>query len=97
MDKINVSNVQAIGERVLVDVYKAAEETSSGLVMDNSSNTSAAPVLGTVLNAGDKSQFKKGDVIFFRRYSTDELKFITEEGEQVLVVVEDVDILAKVN
>ena len=84
-----------IGNRCIIEKYKAAGETASGLIMDNSSNVSAAPIKGTILETGDEGKFKKGDVIFYRRYSVDDLKYIDENGEQEVTIVEFDDILAK--
>jgi len=90
---IKLENLQAQGKYLLIEPYKAAEKSESGLIMDNSSNTSAAPVRGTVITAGSETKYKAGDDLFFRRYSTDELKFITEKGEQMLTIVEEQDVL----
>ena len=83
-----------IGARVLILPYQSATQTESGMLMDNQSNTSSAPVKGTVIRAGKESQFKEGDVIFYRRYSMDILKTITEKGEETVNIVEDQDIIA---
>lgn len=91
---MNKENIFPIGDRYLIEVYKAANESASGLIMENSSNTSAAPVLGTILKSGDRATFSPGQQILFRRYSVDELKFITAEGEQVVVLVEGNDVVA---
>lgn len=99
-----MQNIIPIGKRCLVKPYQAAEKTESGLLMNNESNVSAAPVKGTVVAAGrgrwwklwlDGSEFQVGDVLYFRRYSIDILKTITEKGEQVVNVVEDADVIAK--
>jgi co-chaperonin GroES (HSP10) len=84
-----------IGNRYIIEVYKAAEETESGLVMDNTSNVSAAPIKGTILEVGDNARFAVGDVVYFRRYSIDQLKYITEQGEQEVSIIEAEDILAQ--
>jgi co-chaperonin GroES (HSP10) len=62
--------------------------------MESTSNVTTAPVRGTVISAGDDSKFKKGQDIFFRRFSTDILKIMTKDGEKEVILVEDVDILA---
>lgn len=85
-----------LGARSLVKPYEAAGKTASGLIMDNTSNTSSAPVRGTIIVAGDTSAFKAGEEIMFRRYSIDDLKFITDQGEQVVSLVDDQDVLAKI-
>ena len=86
--------IKPIGERCLVQPFRGAKETQSGLIMSQDSNISAAPVRGTVIEPGARSQFKKGDEILYRRYSVDELKMVTEVGEVVVYLVEDQDVLA---
>jgi len=83
-----------IGKRVLISPIEAANKTESGLVMENSSNTASLPVKGEVLEVGELSQFKKGDIVLFRRFSVDSIKLITEKGEIETFFVDDEDILA---
>ena len=52
-----------VGKRVLIKPYEASTKSKSGLVMENNSNTSAAPVRGTIIEAGDESKFKKGQEV----------------------------------
>ncbi len=85
--------IKPLGKRSLVEPYKAANKTESGLIMDNSSTSGSAPVKGTVIEEGTESVLKKGDVIYFRRYSIDELKIITEKGETFVNFVDDDDVL----
>ncbi len=89
-------DIRPVGPRCLVKVYESASQSASGLFLDNTSNASAAPVMGTVLAAGEESNFKQGDEVLFRRYSVDVLKIITEQGEQTIHLIEDEDILATV-
>ena len=85
--------LKPIGARVLIQPFQSADKTESGLIMENNSNTSAAPVKGSVIEAGDKSQFKKGDLLWFRRYAVDTLKVVTPEGEKEVNLVDDEDCL----
>ena len=86
-------NIIPVGSRCLVKPFIAADKTESGLVLNNESNVSAAPVRGTVLKAGDKSKFKKGQDLLYRRYSMDSLKMITPKGEETVYFVDDEDVL----
>lgn len=86
--------IKPIGARCLIEIEKAASKSSSGLYMNNENNAALTPIRGTVIAVGDASTFKKGDKVFFRRFSVDELKFITEEGEQAIFLIEDEDVLA---
>lgn len=88
--------ITPVGARSLVRPHQAAHQTESGLIMDNTSNTAAAPIRGTIIAVGDTSTFKVGDLIMWRRYSVDDLKFITEKGEEVVSLVSDEDVLAKI-
>ncbi len=87
-----MNELEPVGARVLITPFRAAEQSASGLIMENSTSNNA-PVKGTVLKAGSKSDFHPGDEIFYRRYSLDELKIKTAEGEQVVNFVEDEDIV----
>lgn len=85
--------LKPIGARVLIQPFQAATQTESGLIMENSSNAST-PVKGTVIEAGDKSQFKTGDILFFRRFAMDTLKIVTPQGEKEVNLCDDEDVLA---
>ena len=85
-----------VGKRVLIKPYEAASKSASGLVMENNSNTSAAPVRGTIMAVGDESKFKVGMEILYTRYSTYKCVIITPEGEKEFIIVEDEDCLAVV-
>lgn len=94
----NKENLEPIGDRFIISIHKAADESSSGLSMENNSNVSSAPVLGTIIKIGEgaKGSFKVGEKILFRRYSLDEMKYITEEGEQTVHIIEGSEIVAVV-
>ena len=94
---MNQNSIQPVGARVLIDPYKSAEKSTAGLVMENSSNTSVAPVRGTIVAVGDKGKFKKGMDILYTRYSTYKCVIITPEGEKEFILVEDEDVLALIN
>lgn len=88
-------NILPIGNRVLIQPFVSAEQTESGLILDNNNNTSAAPVLGTIIKVGDDTRFQEGEMVYFRRYSLDTLKIITEKGEVEVNLIDTSDILAK--
>lgn len=93
---IKLEKINPLGERCLIKPYEAATQTKSGVVRENSSNTSSAKTAGTVIRKGDKSRFSVGDMVLFRRYSVDDLKYITPEGEQTATLVDDENVLALV-
>jgi co-chaperonin GroES (HSP10) len=88
-----MSKILAIGAKMIVDPYKITETSSGVLRVDQGHST---PVKGTVISVGDESKFKEGDVVFFRRYSVDELKIPQEDGsEKSMFIVEDNDVVAR--
>ena len=94
---MDISKIQPVGTRCLVQVEQAATQSESGLYMENNSNVSAAPSLGVVLKAGESSKYVVGQKVFFRRFSLDELKVITPQGEQTINLVEDDEVVAIFN
>ena len=92
-----METIKPVGKRVLIRPYQAAEKSKSGLVMENNSNTSNAPVRGTIIAVGDESKFNVGQEILYTRYSTYKCVIITPEGEKEFIIVEDEDCLAVVN
>ena len=91
MDK---NSIIPVGARVLIQPFESATKSTAGLVMEHSSNVSAAPVRGTIVAAGDDSKFKKGQEVLYTRYSTYKCVIITPEGEKEFTLLEDDDILA---
>jgi co-chaperonin GroES (HSP10) len=91
---MNISDIQPVGQNVLILPTESATKSTAGLVMEHSSNVSAAPVRGTIVAAGDESKFKKGQSIFYTRYSSFRLTIITPDGEKEFTMVSDDDILA---
>jgi co-chaperonin GroES (HSP10) len=79
---------------VLIEPYKAAKETASGIARVNDSNGTGAPCKGKIIDVGsDVKDFTKEQEVYFRRYSTDELKFVTPKGEVSYMLVDQEDIL----
>lgn len=88
-------DTQPIGARCLIDVIEADKVSQSGLELANS-NSLQLPVRGKVIRSGDASLFKEGEVLLFRRYAVDELKFNIEGNEVIVYIVDDADVIAKV-
>lgn len=92
MKNIKTNNITPTKGRLLVEVYEGENETSSGLeIVTAGANT--APVLGTLLKVGKDSTFTEGDIVFFRRYSTDELRINKGETEEVFYFIDESDVL----
>lgn len=81
-----------VGAKMIIEPF-TVDETASGL--ERSNQGYSTPIKGTVLKGGDTSKFKEGDVVYFRRYSVDELKEPQADGsEKSLFIVEDNDVCA---
>ena len=91
---MELEQIKPVGEVCLLLPAEAATKSTAGLVMENSSNAAAAPVLGDIISAGDKSRFKKGQQVLYTRYSTFKCVIITPDGEKEFTLVNDEDILA---
>jgi chaperonin GroES len=91
--------IQPLGNRILVRPQEEEETIAGGLVVPPSANDDKRPAMGEVLKLGIgkdedgkevKFEVKKGDIIYFKKYSPTELEI---EGEEYLIVDTD-DILA---
>lgn len=92
---INKDDVIPVGKRLLIEPFKQASETTSGLAMAEGDGN-ATPVCGTVIRVGQGCSFKEGDLLLFRRYSIDSLKAYTEEGEQEIYLLEESEIIGTI-
>jgi chaperonin GroES len=89
--------IQPLGNRILVRPQEEEETIAGGLVVPPSANDDKRPAMGEVLKLGEgmnedgskiKFNVKKGDIIYFKKYSPNEIEI---EGEQYLLVdAEDV-------
>ncbi len=93
---MHFSKLNPQGNMCAIRLYQSSGESKSGLVTVHNSNTSNGKVLGTIVEAGPESKYKDmiGRVAFFRRYAMDELKYITEKGEQTVHLISDDEILS---
>lgn len=89
---LDTSLIEPLRDYCLVEIAKTDVETTSGIFISEAQAYST-PVFGTVKKAGPKSGFNPGDILFFRRYSVDELKFVTDEGDQTIFLVQTPDIV----
>lgn len=90
---IDIKNIQPVGKRVLVKTFDGPQVSKSGLIMPDK-ELASIPVMAEVIAHGADSQFKTGQTVMFRKYSLDELKFMTAEGEVKLNLLEDEEIVA---
>lgn len=87
--------IQPIGARVSIEPYQGDKESESGLILSDANNAQT-PVRGKILRVGEESKFKgkEGTVVYFRRYSIDELKGNDKGEEFKLFFCDDADIIA---
>ena len=86
--------IQPLDNRVLVKPQEEEETIAGGLVVPPSANDEKRPAMGEVLKLGKgkdiEFEVKKGDIIYFKKYSPNEIEI---KGEQYLIVDAE-DILA---
>lgn len=93
---IKIENIVPLKKYIIVKPNNGPTESASGLIMPEERYV-ATPVVGKVVSAGPDSQFKPGEYVFFRRYSIDEMKFKTEEGEEVVNLLSDDEVVATIS
>lgn len=95
MNDIDPKDIIPTSNRMVVIPDEKPNKTEGGLELGGNS-TNNAPVKGTILTVGDKSQFTAGTIVLFRRYAIDELKIQTPTEEKTIYFLEDSDILGTV-
>ena len=94
--KFTVTDIVPCRKFILVKPLEKPTETDSGLVLPEQ-GFSPTPVCGEVVAAGDESEFHVGQMVFFRRYSVDSLKFYGEDGNLIeLNLLADEEIVARI-
>lgn len=87
--------LQPIGKRVLVKPQEKEEKTKGGLYIPDTAADDKKPSQGTVIKLGvtkkeHKFSVKEGDVVYFKKYSPEEIEV---DGEKFLIIDEE-EILA---
>ena len=84
-----------VGKRVVVKPIEAAEVSAGGIAMTHNSNAASGKVRGTIVEASPDSDYKDriGQQVLWRRYAMDELKYINDQGEQVVYLLDDSELL----
>lgn len=85
--------IKPVGKRVLIEPIQGDTMSEGGLVLADTNNAQT-PVKGKVVEIGEDSKFKIGDVVLFRRYSVDELKGNLGGREYKHFFCDDEDIIA---
>ena len=84
------SNIQPLGENVLIEPVKHDTKTASGIVLPDSSGEK--PQEGIVIAVGDdkKIKVKAGQKVIYSKYSGNDIKV----GDKEYLLVKNEDILA---
>lgn len=104
-----VDKLTPMGFRVLLNIYQKSQETSSGFILPEQEH-SGMPALAQITVVGKKTfwekvqmiigikpRYKVGYWVYFRKYSVDELRINTSDGEMILYVLEESEIIGLVN
>jgi len=104
-----IDRLTPVGARVLVNIYKKPNITSSGFVLPES-ETPGMPTLAMIsvlgkktlwqrlqMLIGLKARYKVGQWVYFRKYSVDELRINNGDNELLLYVLEEAEIIGLVN
>ena len=86
--------IKPIGKRVLIKPVKEEERTKSGIYIPESAKEKKKQGIVVEIGTVDDKEFpiKKGDVILYSGYSSEELDF---DGEKYLII-ESKDVIAKI-
>lgn len=94
MKILDVQDIVPLKNGLIIKELEKDTVTESGLELPEQQHA-GTPVLGQVIAVGEESKFVIGDIIFFRRYSVDELSF-TVDGKKVTVnFLTDSEVVAK--
>ena len=94
MININPEHIVPSEKRLLIKVQEKATKTVNGIELaGNEQNT--APTIGIVLRAGKNSIYKQDDIVIFRRYAVDEIRYNENGIEKTVWFIEDSDALGK--
>ena len=88
-----MTGIEPLGEMVLVEMEKAAEKTTSGLLIPEAAREKMN--VGVVVSAGPEAEIagiSDGDRVVYRKYSGTEMEW---EGNEYLLVKSE-DIQAKI-
>ncbi len=96
MQTIDVKNIVPLKNGVIIRPLERETTTESGFELPQAQHQ-ATPVVGTIVAAGEESKFKVGDMVFFRRYSVDELSFQIDGKKVEVNFLTDEEVVAYVN
>jgi chaperonin GroES len=86
------TNIQPLGENVLIEPAKADAKTASGIVLPDTSEEKPQEGLVVAVGENKKIKVKAGQKVIYSKYSGNEIKV----GEKEYLLVKNEDILAVV-
>ncbi len=86
------TNIQPLGENVLIEPAKADTKTASGIVLPDTSEEKPQEGLVVAIGEDKKIRVKVGQKVIYSKYSGNEIKV----GEKEYLLVKNEDILAVV-
>lgn len=95
MEQVSKETIFPVKNYLLIEVEEQTE-TSSGLLLSEDGGP-VMPTVGKILKSGELAEYKKGEVVIFRKYSADEIKVTTAEKEEKYWLLEDSEVIALVN
>jgi len=95
MKTLDVADIVPLKTGVIIKELERDSVTESGLELPEAQHA-GTPVVGEIVAAGSESQFKIGDIVFFRRYSVDELTFQVDGKKQTVNFLTDSEVVAHV-
>ena len=95
-ENIAVEEIIPQGDMMLIEPmgFTGEQKTKSGIVIANQ-ESSATPSIGKILAAGTKAKYKVGEMVFFRRYSLDEIEVKMADGKKKMSFIATEDVIAE--
>jgi len=84
------TNIEPLGENILVEPAKADAKTASGIVLPDTSEEKPQEGLVIAIGADKKIKVKPGQMVIYSKYSGNEIKI----GEDEYLLVKNEDLLA---
>ena len=74
--------------------FTGEQKTKSGIILSEQSS-SATPTIGLIKRAGESAKYKEGDMVFFRRYSLDEIEIKVSDGKKKFLFIANEDVIGQ--
>ncbi len=91
-DEIKLENIKAVGDKIIIEVFTKINTNSDWEFPEE--QYTATPVVAKVIARGEDSIYDIGDLVFFRRYSVDELKFKIDGKDRTVSIISDEEVVA---